>query len=91
MLSEKGVELYCPVPGHTGKTVFETSNKFPSVISMAKEALKGQRGTTSYTYGNIRGEKTENIKKLAVFLPINLGNTFWSIVVATPESEVLAI
>ena len=90
VLSEKGVELYCPVPGHTGNTIFETSSKFPSVISMAKEALKGQRGTTSYTYGNIRGEKVEDITKLAVFLPIKLGNTFWSIVVATPESEVLA-
>ncbi len=90
VLSEKGVELYCPVPGHTGNTIFKTSSKFPSVISMAREALKGQRGTTSYTYGNIRGENTQNIKKLAVFLPIHLGNTFWSIVVATPESEVLS-
>ena len=89
VLSEKGVELYCPVPGHTGNTIFETSNKFPSVLAMAREALKGQRGTTSYTYANIRGENVENIKKLAVFLPIDLGNTFWSIVIATPESEVL--
>ena len=27
VLSEKGVELYCPVPGHTGNTIFETSEQ----------------------------------------------------------------
>ena len=87
VLSEKGVELYCPVPGHTGNTVFETSSRFPSVISMAKKALEGQRGTGSYTYDSIEGERVEALTKLAVFLPIKLGNTFWSIIVATPESE----
>ena len=90
VISQKGVELYCPVPGHTGNTIFQTSNKFPSVISMAKKMMAGESGTTKYTYDSIRGEKTETILKHAVYFPIQLGNTFWSIVVATPEKEVLS-
>ena len=32
MISRDGTELYCPVPGHTGKTVFENCKEFPSDI-----------------------------------------------------------
>ncbi|MDA3897585.1 MAG: PAS domain S-box protein, partial [Desulfobacteraceae bacterium] len=90
VISQKGVELYCPVPGHVGETIFETSGKFPSVISMAKEMIKGKQGTTTYTYDILREENIEKITKHATYCPIQLGNTFWSIVVATPENEVLS-
>ncbi len=90
VISEKGVELFCPVPGHTAKTVFETSGKFPSVIAMAKEMMKGRQGSTTYVFDKVRGTAMEPVTKLAVYYPIQLGNTFWSIVVATPENDVLA-
>ena len=44
LLSPKGVELYCPVPGHIGKTVYETSGQFPGVLSMAEEMTQGRHG-----------------------------------------------
>jgi len=90
MISQKGVELYCPVPGHIGNTIYKTSGKFISVISMAKKMMKGNAGTTTYTYDRIRGKEIDTIKKHAAYFPIRLGNTFWSIVVATPEREVLS-
>jgi PAS domain S-box-containing protein len=89
LLSPKGVELYCPVPGHIGKTVYETSSRFPSVLSMADEMTQGKRGETTYIYDRIRGNTIDTITKQAVYLPIPVINTFWSIVVATPEDEVL--
>ncbi|MHB8138374.1 MAG: PAS domain S-box protein [Smithellaceae bacterium] len=90
MTSRDGTELYCPVPGHTGKSVFENSKNFPSVLVMADDMLKGHRGSTTYTYDKIRGHKTEIVKKHAVYMPINIGNTFWSIVVATSEDDIIA-
>ena len=90
VISQKGVELYCPVPGHVGKTIFETSNMFPSVITMAKNMIKGEQGITTYTYDRIREKNIEEIIKHAVYCPIQLGNTFWSIVVATPEEAILS-
>jgi len=90
MISQKGVELYCPIPGHVGKTVFATSGKFPSAISMAEKMMKGKQGTATYLYDRIRGETIKKITKQAAYYPVRLGNTFWSIVVATPENQVLA-
>ncbi len=91
LISRKGVELYCPVPGHIGKTVYETSGNFPSVISMAEEMMKGKEGITTYRYDRIRGAVTDIEEKHAVYLSIPILNTYWSIVVATPEDEVLAL
>lgn len=91
VLNSKGVEIYCPVPGHIGKTIYETSGRFPSVIAMAEEMMKGRQGVTTYSYDHVREHETgEVIKKHAVYAPINIGDTLWSIVVATSEEEVLA-
>ncbi|MFH0995670.1 MAG: PAS domain S-box protein [Pseudomonadota bacterium] len=91
LISPKGVELYCPIPGHIGKTIYETSGQFPGVISMAEEMRKGRHGTTTYLYDRIRGDIKGTLKKQAVYLPISIINTFWSIVVATPEDEALSM
>jgi PAS domain S-box-containing protein len=56
---------------------------------MANEMLKGREGVTTYHYGQNLDAKPENVLKHAVFRPIRIGNTFWSIVIATPEKEVL--
>lgn len=89
MLSRGGVELYCPVPGHTGRTIFETSSRFPSVIAMAEQMIKGAEGATSYDYDSIRQERVETIRKHAVYYPVELPANLWSIVVATPEKQAL--
>ena len=89
LISRDGVELYCPVPGHTGKTVFENCKDFPSIINMAREMVQGKSGTTTYQYNMIRGSTVQTETKHAVYMPIKTVNTFWSIVVATPDSEVL--
>ncbi|MEN6438618.1 MAG: PAS domain S-box protein [Syntrophobacter sp.] len=88
-ISRKGIELYCPVPGHVGKTVFENCKDFPDILRMAEEMVKGNRGETTYVFDRIRGETIERVKKHAVYIPVRLGDTFWSLVVATPESEVI--
>ena len=90
MTSRDGTELYCPVPGHTGKSVFENCRDFPSIMAMAVEMMAGRRGETVYTFNQIRGEKITIVKKHAVYMPIAIGDTFWALVVATPEDEALA-
>ncbi len=90
MISKKGVELYCPVPGHTGQTIFETSSQFPTVIEMSDEMMKGKQGVTYYIYDRIKNKRTETILKHAVYYPVELPNNLWSIVVATPERQALS-
>ena len=90
MINQTGIELYCPVPGHVGKSVFENCKDFPTILTMAEDMLKGRKGTTTYRYDQIRGQKLKSIRKLAVYMPIRAGNRTWSIVVASSEQEVLA-
>jgi PAS domain S-box-containing protein len=91
MISRKGIELFCPVPGHIGKSVFENCKDYPTIISMAQEMIKGNRAVTTYFFDRVRGETVESLKKQAVYVPVRFGNTFWSMVVATPEDEALTI
>jgi two-component system cell cycle sensor histidine kinase/response regulator CckA len=90
MISRDGTELFCPVPGHTGRSVFENCKGFPSILAMAGEMLKGHQGVTTYSFDKIAGKTVKPVKKHAVYMPVPIGNTFWSIVVASSEDEVLA-
>jgi hypothetical protein len=90
MISRDGTELYCPVPGHIGHSVFDNCRDFPSILVMAEKMLKGEQGSSTYTFDKIRGSQVENVRKHAVYMPIRLGNTFWSIVVASSEDEIIA-
>ena len=90
VISRDGTELYCPVPGHTGRSVFENCKEFPSILAMAAEMLRGGQGVTTYSFNQIGEETVDTVRKHAVYMPIPLGNTFWSIVVASSEDEVLA-
>ncbi len=91
MITRSGIEISCPVPGHIGHSVFDNCKDFPEIIAMASQMQKGKEGVTTYPFDKIRGSHVEKVVKHAVYLPIKIGNTFWSIVVATPEDEVLLI
>jgi signal transduction histidine kinase/ActR/RegA family two-component response regulator len=89
MISRDGTELYCPVPGHTGKSVFENARDFPSILAMAEDMLRGNQGTAVYYFDQVGGSHLEPIKKHAVYMPIRIADTFWSIAIATSEDEIV--
>jgi len=90
VISRDGTELYCPVPGHTGKSVFETSKVSASALALAGEMVKGQQGITTYTFDRIGDRVVKPVTKHAFYMPIKVGNTFWSIAVTSSEDEILA-
>lgn len=90
VVSRDGTTLYSPVPGFTGKSVFDTARDFPSVISMVKEMLQGHEGTAVYSFDKIGDQTVPPVKKYAVYIPIRIANSFWSVVVASSEAEVLS-
>ena len=90
MISRDGKELYCPVPGHMGNSVFDNCRDYPGIIAMAREMVLGRQGVTTYVYDQIRDQQVETVRKHAVYMPIRIGQTFWSLVVASSEGEVLA-
>ena len=46
MISENGIELFDPIPGHTGKSIKETYNKNQSVLDLFDKTLIEKKGTT---------------------------------------------
>jgi PAS domain S-box-containing protein len=90
VISEKGKEISSPYPDRIGRNVYEIYKDFPEIISMVNEMLKGKEGVTVYHYNRAKDASHEPVLKHAVYMPITFGNTYWSIVVAAPEDEVLA-
>ncbi len=91
IINSQGTEIHCPVPGHLGNSVLENCKDFPDIIAMANKMMKGESGTARYRYNRLRGKVSETLVKQAVYMPVRVGNTFWSIVVATPEDGILAL
>jgi signal transduction histidine kinase len=90
VVSRDGTILYSPIPGFTGKSVFEVIKESPSLDVMVKDMLQGREGSTEYILDKIGVRNGNATKKYAVYLPVHLGNTFWSISVASAEQEVFA-
>ena len=90
VVSRDGTLLYTAIPGFTGTPALERFKAFPSVVAMVTEMLKGREGVATYTSDRIRDRTVAPVRSYAVYMPIRLGNTFWSIAVASTEPELLA-
>src|SRR5208283_3596439 len=90
VVSRDGTLLYSPASGLTGKSVFETIKKSPSLTVMANDMLKGNEGAAIYTVGGTGGRNAGLIREYAVYMPVRIDNTYWSIAVASAEQDVLS-
>jgi PAS domain S-box-containing protein len=90
MISEDGIELFSPIPGETGKSAKEIYSKYPSVLSLIDRTLREKEGTSiCYVPSPVKGNE-KNLKTFASFFRVSLDNTFWTILIFTPEKEVFA-
>ncbi len=90
LISEVGIELFSPSDIETGKSVKEIYKYFPTVLDLIDKFSKETEGTSvCYTASNKKSEKGLT-KTLAAFYRVPLGNTFWTILIFTPEEEVYA-
>ncbi|MBV5281385.1 MAG: PAS domain S-box protein [Paludibacter sp.] len=89
VVSRDGIELYSPEPGFVGKSAAENLKDFPSFTPMLNEMLKGRQGYATYQFDQASGQKIKLATKLAVYTPVHLKNTFWSIVVVSNRDEAL--
>ncbi len=90
MISRDGVMIYAPVPGLTGVSIYETLKDFPDLINTAESMMRGEKGTSSYSYNHIREKKVDLTLKHTAYTPVSILNTHWSIAVSTPESYIIS-
>ncbi len=88
MVSEFGIELFNPSENQTGKSIKEIYNDSPSVLNLIEQTKKISEGTSiCFLQTNINNQR-RSLKTLAAYHRIPLGNTFWTILIFTPEKEV---
>lgn len=88
VISEKGIELFCPITKHVGNSIFKNTEGFKNIGNLASQMLSNEEGRGEYYY-NRNNVENEIVKKIAVFSRANLENTFWSIAVIVSVDEVL--
>lgn len=86
MISKSGIELFNPTNDQSGKNVKEVYGDNASVLSLINKTNADSAGT-AICYKN---DSETDINILAAFYRIPLGNTFWTIIIFTPEREVYA-
>jgi PAS domain S-box-containing protein len=91
LLSENGVEIYCPIPGHTGKSLAEHTNNAGSATGLLErirnESFGTERGVNQEIVVN---GKTKVVDRYVVFYRAPLGNTYWTIMISYEEKDVYA-
>ncbi len=90
VISQDGTVLYTPVPDATGKSIWEVNKDNPSAGPLVSAMLQGRAGTAEYTSQRIGELHVSPTRKYAVYVPVHLGNTVWSICVASSEQDVFA-
>jgi signal transduction histidine kinase len=88
VVSESGVELYCSNASHIGNSIYENTDGFSELTDMTYRMLYKQEGKAEYYFYKSEIDD-EIVKKIAVYKPVHLENTFWSIAVIINEEEVL--
>ncbi len=94
LISKTGDALYCPfylpekAGGADGSGTLQASYLQLPII---KKMMAGEQGATTFTIEETVNRKKVTVTRHAVYAPVDLpGDNYWSIAVATPESQVLA-
>jgi PAS domain S-box-containing protein len=90
MISESGMELFDPIPGHIGNSIKEIYNNNQSVLNLFNKTLIENQGTAICFIKDTTDVHEKEIKSYASFTRVSLANTFWTILIITPEKEVFA-
>lgn len=89
VVSKNGIEISSPFPGNVGKNVYDIYKNSPEASSLLGEVLKGKEGFRTFHHNVGNKEGVKDILELVTYCPVSFGNTFWSIVITTPEEEVI--
>jgi len=89
LLSENGIEIYCPVHGHEGNSFLEITHHDSTAIKLIEKISNENSGTTeSIHQEKIIGGNPLFIKKYVAFYRAPLGNTYWTILISYQEEDI---
>ncbi len=87
LMNQESTILYHPNSEYLFKKAVDIYRDSPSTLNMIEKATNGVAGTASIQQINDRKEK-RTIEVL--FYPVNILDSYWTIIISTPKSEVIA-
>lgn len=88
-ISKKGIVLFSPYPEQMDRSVYDLFNSSPSVLALIEKALSGGAGVGTYQYNHDSLKDSEPQTFHVIYRTIEIGDQSWSILIATPEKEIL--
>lgn len=90
MISEDGIDLYDPSDDRTGNSAMKIFSNSPDVLKMIGRTSNETSGISTCIVPVDKNGENEFTRILSAFYRIPLGNTFWTIIISTPEHEVFS-
>jgi PAS domain S-box-containing protein len=89
LLSEDGIELYCPVSDHIGKSFLENAHHDNTAVQLSKRIKSDSSGIAKIDDRELTSEgRGKTIKKYIAFYRASLGNTYWTILISRQEKDI---
>ncbi len=89
LLSEKGIEIYCPDSGHTGKSFEENTKNDRTTLELSDKIAKNINGTGKSVHPAVTASLAPGItENYVVFYRAPLGNTYWTILISYQEKDI---
>jgi len=89
LLTENGIEIYCPVNGHQGNSFLRNTQNDPSAAELFEKIKKENFGTAKSVHHEIVNESdAQFIEKYVAFYRAPLGNTYWTIIISYQEKDI---
>ncbi|MEI7463123.1 MAG: ATP-binding protein [Candidatus Taylorbacteria bacterium] len=89
LLSENGIEIYCPVSGHKGNSFLYNTHNDASARELMENIRKEDHGKLTSVHSEIiLDNKSLFIKKHVTFYRAPLGNTYWTIAISYLDEDI---
>ena len=89
LLSENGVEIYCPVKGHVGRSFLDITHHDSLSVKFLETIKNQNNGLIEGIHQEVIIDGIKNFdKKHMTFCRISLGNTYWTIVVSYQPEDI---
>jgi PAS domain S-box-containing protein len=88
LISEKEITLYHPDAMATGKVAHEISGVSGDLTDLIIRTKNESEGTAVCAIKPSSEKDNKQVSTLIAFYRVSLGNTFWTILISTPEKEI---
>jgi len=91
LLSENGIEIYCPFSAHIGKPMLENMSDDGATIALIEKIKTQISGTVKgFHTATIDPDEKKSTGENITFLRSPLGNTYWTILISYQEKDIYA-